>query len=108
MTSSAFGAIKTATVSGATLAYRERGEGEPVVCKCSPRPVLTRSLRRASLPIFGGLFVREVVGQSNGVRIRDCASGGFFEVLACIHPDELCRFDQAVVDRGYFSATLGL
>ena len=76
--------------------------------KCSPRPVLTRSLRRASLPIFGGLFVREVVGQSNGVRIRDCASGGFFEVLACIHPDELCRFDQAVVDRGYFSATLGL
>ncbi len=31
MTSTAFGATKTATVNGTTLAYRERGEGEPVV-----------------------------------------------------------------------------
>ena len=31
MTSTAFGAIKTATVNGTTLAYREQGEGEPVV-----------------------------------------------------------------------------
>jgi pimeloyl-ACP methyl ester carboxylesterase len=31
MTSTAFGATKTATVNGTTLAYREQGEGEPVV-----------------------------------------------------------------------------
>jgi pimeloyl-ACP methyl ester carboxylesterase len=31
MTSPEFGAIKTATVNGTTLAYREQGEGEPVV-----------------------------------------------------------------------------
>ena len=31
MTSTAFGATKTATVNGTTLAYREEGEGEPVV-----------------------------------------------------------------------------
>ena len=31
MTSSAFGATKTATVNGTTLAYREEGAGEPVV-----------------------------------------------------------------------------
>jgi pimeloyl-ACP methyl ester carboxylesterase len=31
MTSTAFGAIKNATVNGTTLAYREQGEGEPVV-----------------------------------------------------------------------------
>ena len=31
MTSSTFGATKTATVNGTTLAYREQGEGEPVV-----------------------------------------------------------------------------
>jgi pimeloyl-ACP methyl ester carboxylesterase len=31
MTSTAFGAIKTATVNGTTLAYREQGDGEPVV-----------------------------------------------------------------------------
>jgi pimeloyl-ACP methyl ester carboxylesterase len=31
MASTAFGAIKTATVTGTTLAYREQGEGEPVV-----------------------------------------------------------------------------
>ena len=31
MTSTAFGAIKTATVNATTLAYREQGEGEPVV-----------------------------------------------------------------------------
>ncbi len=31
MTSTAFGAIKTATVNGTSLAYREQGEGEPVV-----------------------------------------------------------------------------
>ncbi len=31
MTSTSFGATKTATVNGSTLAYREEGEGEPVV-----------------------------------------------------------------------------
>ena len=31
MTSTAFGATKTATVNGTTLAYREQGQGEPVV-----------------------------------------------------------------------------
>ena len=31
MASSAFGAVKTVKVDGATLAYREQGEGEPVV-----------------------------------------------------------------------------
>jgi pimeloyl-ACP methyl ester carboxylesterase len=31
MTSTAFGATKTATVNGTTLAYREQGEGQPVV-----------------------------------------------------------------------------
>jgi pimeloyl-ACP methyl ester carboxylesterase len=31
MTSTAFGATKTATVNGTALAYREQGEGEPVV-----------------------------------------------------------------------------
>ncbi len=31
MTSTAFGAIRTATVNGTTLAYREEGEGEPVI-----------------------------------------------------------------------------
>jgi pimeloyl-ACP methyl ester carboxylesterase len=31
MTSTTFGATKTATVNGTTLAYRERGDGEPVV-----------------------------------------------------------------------------
>jgi pimeloyl-ACP methyl ester carboxylesterase len=31
MASTAFGATKTATVNGTTLAYREQGEGEPVV-----------------------------------------------------------------------------
>jgi pimeloyl-ACP methyl ester carboxylesterase len=31
MTSTAFGGTKTATVNGTTLAYREQGEGEPVV-----------------------------------------------------------------------------
>ena len=31
MTSTAFGATKTATVNGTTLAYREQGDGEPVV-----------------------------------------------------------------------------
>ncbi len=31
MTSTAFGATKTATVNGTTLAYREQGKGEPVV-----------------------------------------------------------------------------
>ncbi len=31
MTSTTFGATKTATVNGTTLAYREEGEGEPVV-----------------------------------------------------------------------------
>jgi pimeloyl-ACP methyl ester carboxylesterase len=31
MTSTAFGATKTATVNGTTLAYREEGAGQPVV-----------------------------------------------------------------------------
>jgi pimeloyl-ACP methyl ester carboxylesterase len=31
MTSTSFGATKTVTVNGTTLAYREQGEGEPVV-----------------------------------------------------------------------------
>ncbi len=31
MTSTPLGATRTATVNGTTLAYREQGEGEPVV-----------------------------------------------------------------------------
>jgi len=92
MTSTAFGATKTATVNGTTLAYREQGEGAPVVFIHGD--ISDLRTWQSQLPSVGASY-RAITYSRRYARPNDDIEPGADDLMLT-HVDDLAALLQAI------------